>query len=237
MNTDSIALETKASLTLVAKYSPGLTGERLAQAITRCQRCSMAQRRATAPLPFMGDFRARYVFVGRMPGEADRREGVNMQTGSPVTALFDSMLVQLGLRREDIFFTNAVFCTPARGRAIADLDLGLCSLWKPLEFSLLERPKFVFVMGLSAVRVVLGDAVKWGREELRGKPFPYRWKSLGNGVTYFIPMLHAGSVLRDRELEGVWSDGIAKVREDLLDPFRRFLAEDPDEEEIGEWEL
>jgi len=66
--------------------------------------------------PANGPSRARYLFVGEAPGRLGAgRSGVPF-LGDESGRRFAALLAHVGLRREEVFVTNAVLCNPVDGR-------------------------------------------------------------------------------------------------------------------------
>ena len=88
---------------------------RLAAAASACRRCERVRPGSAVLVPGSGRPGARWLFVGEAPG----RRGAG-RTGIPFLGdesgrRFERLLEAAGLRRDEVFVTNAVLCLPLDG--------------------------------------------------------------------------------------------------------------------------
>ena len=124
-----------------------------------------------------GPLSARVLIVGEAPGRLGAaRTGVPF-SGDASGRRFQRLLEAAGLRREDVFVTNAVLCTPldgGRNRRPTSTELSRCSGFLAEQIRLVE-PALVVALGdvaLGALRRVaphhlslrrdVGEAYPWG---------------------------------------------------------------------------
>ena len=185
--------------------------------LSRCGGCSIKKERVFRTVLPEGDFKSRYVFVGRNPGIKEGEKGRPFFPKAPGGSLFQEYLLRLGLQREEVYITNANFCYTRGDRAPELNELFKCSLWKPIEFGFLTECRFLFLMGNHAVREFLGIDYP-SILTFYGKTFwaynPYNL----NQRMMVIPVLHPGYVLRNR--------GIQEILNKQLDYIRVILDKD-----------
>jgi DNA polymerase len=142
-------------------------------------------------VPGAGNPAAKLVLVGEAPGEQEDRLGQPFVGRSG--ALLDLALAEAGLRREDVWITNAVKCRPAalgRNRAPTVKEV---KAWRPvLEAELrLLRPRAVLALGAVAAKALAGADFKITQE--RGLWLPDHW--WGGGL---VASWHPSFILRQR---------------------------------------
>lgn len=146
---------------------------------------------ATGVVPGAGNPRARLVIVGEAPGEQEDRLGQPFVGRSG--ALLDLALDRAGLKRADVWITNAVKCRPVaegRNRAPSAREV---KAWQPvLEAELgLLRPRVVVALGAVAARALVGAGFKITQQ--RGLWLPDQgW---GGGL---VASWHPSFILRQR---------------------------------------
>ncbi len=96
---------------------------------------------------------AAVMFIGEAPGRLGAaRTGVPF-TGDRSGLRFQRLLQACGLRREDVFITNAVLCNPLRGgrnRPPRAGEIARCGLWLREQIALV-RPRIVVTLGAAAL--------------------------------------------------------------------------------------
>jgi uracil-DNA glycosylase family protein len=144
---------------------------RLREAVQGCRGCELWQN-ATQAVFGDGAGKARILLVGEQPGDLAGEPFVG-----PAGHVLDEALERAGIRREDVYVTNAVkhFRFEQRGKrrihekpGIAHIDA--CRPWLEAEMRAVD-PRVVVCLGATAGRAVLGRVVRIGAE--RGKPIPH----------------------------------------------------------------
>jgi uracil-DNA glycosylase family protein len=171
----------------------------LRAAAPACRGCEL-HRDATQVVFSSGRAGARLMLVGEQPGDREDLEGEPFV--GPAGLLLDRAIEAAGIRRRDVYLTNAVkhfrfelrgkrriHAKPAVGHIVA------CRPWLEAEFEAV-RPRVVVCLGATAARAVIGSAVRIGeirgrviREDRDGRPLP----------APAIVTEHPSAVLRVRE--------------------------------------
>lgn len=96
----------------------------IAQEIRQCQNCGLARTRKNA-VPGEGPFNAEIMLIGEGPGHFENEQGRPFvgQAGK----FLNELLVNGGLKREDVFITNVVKCRPPENRDPQDVELAACA--------------------------------------------------------------------------------------------------------------
>ncbi len=96
----------------------------MAERLSGCQRCRLHEGR-TQVVFGVGSPRAQVIFIGEAPGADEDR------LGEPFVGragqLLTSMLVAIGLRREDVYIANVLKCRPPENRTPAPAEIARCA--------------------------------------------------------------------------------------------------------------
>ena len=181
----------------------------LKRGLEGCRNCAL-WKPATQAVPGHGNADARVMFVGEAPGDQEDLAGEPFV--GPAGRLFDDVLHEVGIDRDDTYVTNAVkhFKYEPRGRrrlhkTPSDGEIDACQFWLMKEIELV-RPDVIVAMGNSAYRGLTGQKGKV--MSMRGKPMVF-----GN-QGQMIMTVHPSYVLR------VPDDLKAGARQGLVDDLR-----------------
>lgn len=131
----------------------------LSAAVRGCKGCDL-YRHATQAVLGEGPPAARIVMVGEQPG--DREDLAGKPFVGPAGALLDRALADAGIRRAEVYLTNAVkhFKFEERGKrrihkkpSVAEIDA--CLPWLSAELSCIQ-PRIVVCLGATAARALMG---------------------------------------------------------------------------------
>ena len=146
----------------------------LVRGLEGCRNCKL-WKPATQVVPGKGPASARVMFVGEAPGDGEDLAGEPFV--GPAGRLFDGVLDEVGIDRDDTYVTNAVkhFKFEPRGRrrihvTPADSEIDACQFWLMKEIELI-RPQVIVAMGNSAYRGLTGQKGKV--MSMRGKPMVF----------------------------------------------------------------
>ena len=138
---------------------PRLSLASLRRAADGCEGCDL-YKNATQTVFGAGPRRAKLLFLGEMPGDAEDLAGQPFV--GPAGRLFDRVLAAIGLARDEVYITNAVkhFRWEPRGkrRLHKRPDAGhieACRPWLQAEI-LLVKPPLVVCLGATAAQTLLG---------------------------------------------------------------------------------
>jgi DNA polymerase len=136
---------------------PGQKPRKLAD----CRRCTLWHG-ATQGVPGRGPRGATIMVLGEQPGDQEDRAGEPFV--GPAGALLDRALAESGVRREQVFVTNAVkhFKWIPRGKrrmhkTPAQREVMACHYWLEKELASV-RPRVVVALGATALRALLQRA-------------------------------------------------------------------------------
>ncbi|MDQ7977619.1 UdgX family uracil-DNA binding protein [Paraburkholderia sp. SARCC-3016] len=156
-----------------------------------CRRCALWHG-ATQAVPGAGPRHAPIMMVGEQPGDSEDRAGKPFV--GPAGQLLDDALSEAGVKRTDVFVTNAVkhFKWEPRGKrrmhkTPAQREIAACRYWLEKELASVG-PVVVVALGATALKAVL---------ETRGTPLrEVIGQVLEHDGRYVIPTWHPSFALR-----------------------------------------
>ena len=167
------------------------TLRKLHEAVESCRACDLWEG-ATQGVMGEGARHAHVVLVGEQPGDREDREGHPFV--GPAGRILDRGLEQAGIRREDVYITNAVkhFRYKQRGKRRIHQkpdrwQVTACLPWLQAELRMV-KPEAVVLLGATAAQALAGSKVRIGRD--RGRPID---SDLAELVTVTA---HPSSILR-----------------------------------------
>ncbi len=130
------------------------TYEELKNFVDHCGRCPLAQTRNRAVMG-RGSLRSPVLFIAEGPGRNEDRDGIPFtgQSGQ----VFDRLLGEIGMTRENVYITNIVKCHPPGNRDPKPEEQEACIPYLKYE-TLLLRPKMIVCLGrVAAQRIIRPD--------------------------------------------------------------------------------
>ena len=163
----------------------------LQTAVQGCRGCEL-YRAATQAVFGEGPDKARIVFVGEQPGDAEDRRGHPFV--GPAGKLLHRALLDAGIDDRDIYVTNAVkhFKFEERGKRRIHQkpkasEVAACKPWLAAELDLI-KPRVIVCLGATATQAILGRSYRLTKE--RGKFVGHPW------APRVTATLHPSAVLR-----------------------------------------
>jgi uracil-DNA glycosylase len=176
-----------------------------------CRRCAL-WRDATQAVPGAGPRHALIMMVGEQPGDSEDRAGKPFV--GPAGQLLDDALTQAGMKRTDVFVTNAVkhFKWEPRGKrrmhkTPAQREIDACRYWLDKELSTVA-PVVVVALGATALRALLESRTASLRTVIG--------KVVERGGRYVVPTWHPSFALRAPDpatRERVYADIVKALQE------------------------
>jgi DNA polymerase len=163
----------------------------LIKAADRCRGCPLYCH-ATQTVFGEGPAHAQVVMVGEQPGDSEDREGRPFV--GPAGHLLAEVMERAGLRRKEVYLTNAVkhFKFVQRGKRRVHSkpsarEITACRPWLEAELEVIH-PRMLVCMGATAAQSLLGRDFRVSRS--RGKVIQSRW------APWTIATLHPSALLR-----------------------------------------
>ena len=161
-----------------------------------------------------GDADADLMIVGEAPGRREDEQGLPFV--GPSGRLLDTLLEEIGLKRDDVYIANVVKCRPPGNRDPREEEIESCKPYLRSQLSLVD-PKVVLTLGNFSSKLLLQTTT--GITRLRGKAYPWWSRQL-------VPTFHPAAALR----------GNASVLEEMRNDFglvRAIIADGPDPDVPG----
>jgi DNA polymerase len=163
----------------------------LRAAEAECTRCPL-YRDATQVVPGEGSAHAHVMFVGEQPGDQEDLQGHPFV--GPAGRVLDKAILDAGLKREEIFVTNAVkhFKFEPRGKRRLHkrpntYEIERCRWWLEQERAIV-KPDVIVALGATAARSLFGRTVTISR--MRGELLPQ------DGGGHLLVTIHPSYLLR-----------------------------------------
>lgn len=122
--------------------------EKIAQAARVCTQCRLCEKRTNA-VPGVGNPQAEVMLIGEGPGKNEDLKGEPFVGAAG--KFLDTMLAEVGWKREDVFITNVVKCRPPENRDPEDDEVEACTslyLFKQVQ---IIQPAVIVLLGRHAL--------------------------------------------------------------------------------------
>jgi uracil-DNA glycosylase family 4 len=165
-----------------------------------CTRCTLAASRTNVVFG-SGSPVADVMIVGEGPGQQEDEQGLPFVGRSG--QLLETLLAEIGLRREDVYIANVVKCRPPGNRDPRPDEIDACKGFLRRQIELVD-PIVVVTLGNFSTKLLLRTEV--GITRMRG--VAYEWWG-----RYLVPTFHPAAALRggDRVTDDIRAD-LALVR-------------------------
>lgn len=155
----------------------------LAERASGCVDCGLSATRTTVVFGD-GSPEADVMFVGEAPGKNEDEQGLPFVGAAG--KLLDTLLDEIGLRREDVYIANVLKCRPPNNRDPQQEEIDACKGYLRSQIALID-PSVVVTLGNFATKLLLKRDV--GITRLRGQVYPWWNRQL-------VPTFHPAAALR-----------------------------------------
>ena len=174
----------------------------LKKEVSVCTQCELHQTR-TQTVFGVGNPQADWLVIGEAPGADEDKQGEPFV--GRAGQLLNSMLIAMGLKREQVFIANILKCRPPNNRDPKPEEVVACESYLKQQIELI-KPKIILAVGRIAAQNLLKVDTPIGK--MRGNQYQYPDNELPVIVTY-----HPAYLLRSpREKRKVWEDLKAAMR-------------------------
>lgn len=164
--------------------------------IQACECCPLCKSRTNAVFG-VGNPNADLLVIGEAPGANEDLKGEPFVGRAGM--LLNSMLLAIGLKRQDIYIANILKCRPPNNRDPAPDEVALCTPYLLKQIALI-KPKIILAVGRIAAHFLLNTDESMAR--LRGKHYTY-----GPDRTPLLITYHPAYLLRSpREKSKAYQD-------------------------------
>lgn len=173
--------------------------EKVADRIRNCFECPLSKSR-TCAVPGEGDPNTEIIFIGEAPGFNEDREGVPFcgQAGK----FLDEMLLEIGLKRADVFITNTIKCRPPENRDPEDSEKEVCRPHLDRQIKVIG-PKLVVCLGRHSMSSLMPGAGSISKLHGRAVRRP-------SGQVY-LALYHPAAALHNGSLRKTLIDDFRKI--------------------------
>lgn len=173
--------------------------ENLAETASGCTRCRLSAGR-TQVVFADGSADADLMFIGEGPGYHEDQQGLPFVGAAG--QLLNTLLGEVGLRRDEVYICNVVKCRPPGNRDPMPDEIEACRPYLAQQIQLVD-PRVIVTLGNFATRFMLDKQVAISR--VRGQRHPLEGRLV-------IPTFHPAAVLRGG---GAASRQMQEVRQDF----------------------
>lgn len=178
------------------------TYEELKRFVEQCSRCELCRTRNHSVMG-RGNLHSPILFIAEAPGRNEDRDGVPFTGRSG--ELFDRLLGEVGMKREEIYLTNIVKCNPPGNRDPYPDEQEACIPYLKYE-TLLLRPKIIVCLGRIAAQRIIRSDYRITREH---------GVFLERKNTWLTAVYHPSAVLRDETKLPQMQEDFRKIRKKL----------------------
>jgi DNA polymerase len=170
--------------------------DELAQTVKGCTRCVLHETR-TQTVFGVGNREAEWLVIGEAPGAEEDRQGEPFV--GRAGQLLNSMLLAIGLRREQVYIANILKCRPPSNRDPKPEEEQACRDYLERQIRLI-RPKIILAVGRIAAQNLMKVDTPIGK--MRGRTYSYQDTGIPVVITY-----HPAYLLRSPlEKRKAWQD-------------------------------
>lgn len=188
------ALTVAAPAAVGADADPGWVS--LVEEVRDCVKCAL-RAGCTQTVFGVGNRRAEWMVIGEAPGAEEDRQGEPFV--GRAGQLLNSMLLAIGLPREQVFIANVNKCRPPGNRDPRPEEVAACLPYLHRQIALI-RPRLMLAVGRIAAQNLLATDTPIGR--LRGKVHRF-----GAAGTPLVITYHPAYLLRSpTEKRKAWED-------------------------------
>jgi uracil-DNA glycosylase family 4 len=184
------------------KFTEATTLDVLEKTIEGCQKCRLGKTR-TKFVFGTGNPESDVMFVGEAPGRDEDMQGKPFV--GRAGKLLDKMLIESGLKREDVYITNVIKSRPPDNRDPLPDEIEACEPYLITQIKIM-KPKIICALGRIAGQTLLKTKMTLG--EMRNRWFDYHGVKLM--VTY-----HPAAILRNMSNYEISMEDFDKLKMEL----------------------
>ncbi len=179
-----------------ARRVAAMNWDELALTVKGCTRCALHATR-TQTVFGVGNREAEWLVIGEAPGAEEDRQGEPFV--GRAGQLLNSMLLAIGLRREEVYIANILKCRPPNNRDPKPEEEQACRDYLERQIRLI-RPKIILAVGRIAAQNLMKVDTPIGK--MRGRTYSYQDTGIPVVITYH-PAYQLRSPLEKRK---AWQD-------------------------------
>jgi uracil-DNA glycosylase len=150
-----------------------------------------------------GNANADLMFVGEAPGAMEDQQGLPFV--GRAGKLLDELLLEVGIRRSEVFITNVICCRPPGNRDPLPDEIAACKPYLYRKIELIE-PTIICTLGNFATKLLTGNPT--GITRVHGRP---QERELGGRLVRLFPIFHPAAALRTESIRQLLREDFAKL--------------------------
>lgn len=154
----------------------------------KCQLCNLHQHCKTVCLMGHGSKKAKIMLVGEAPGVTEDRGGLPFQ--GRAGQLLNKLLIERGIKREEVYITNAVKCRPPENATPNRTQVKACNPYLIQEIEAV-KPEIIVTLGNIPLQAILKRS---GIMKYRGEAVE---ATFGSHTCIVLPTVHPAAALRN----------------------------------------
>ncbi|HET7389787.1 MAG TPA: uracil-DNA glycosylase, partial [Nitrososphaeraceae archaeon] len=175
--------------------------EKIANEIIGCPLCKLSRSRRNA-VPGEGQVSARIIFVGEAPGRSEDEKGKPFVGAAG--RILNIAMEKAGIKRSEVFITNAVKCRPPDNRVPEADELASCRPYLQRQISRIS-PKVICILGSTAYSSILGGkSITADRGRIIKR----------NGQKYFLT-IHPAAAIYNKSLRATLENDLFKLSKEI----------------------
>lgn len=180
--------------------SEQLDWQQLETTVASCQKCELCKTRIQTVFG-SGNSQAKWLFVGEAPGAQEDKQGEAFV--GRAGQLLNSMLLSIGMQRDDVYICNVLKCRPPNNRDPLGEEVTKCLPYLQRQIELVA-PEKIITLGAFASKALLQTNDSIG--SLRGRVHAYSSLNFVAKIP-LIATYHPAYLLRSPgEKRKVWQD-------------------------------
>jgi uracil-DNA glycosylase len=175
--------------------------EEIANEIIGCPLCKLSKSRKNA-VPGEGQVSARVIFIGEAPGKSEDEKGKPFVGAAG--RILNIAMEKAGIKRSEVFITNAVKCRPPDNRVPEADELASCRPYLERQISRIS-PKVICILGSTAYSSILG-----------GKSITAdRGKIIKRNAQKYFLTVHPAAAIYNKSLRAKLENDLFKLSEEI----------------------
>ncbi len=178
VETETVPVEMPVVRESISDLTESDTWENLQKRVSACIKCDLHTSR-TQTVFGVGNKNADWLIIGEAPGHDEDQQGEPFV--GRAGQLLNSMLIAVGLQREQVFIANILKCRPPDNRDPRPEEVTSCEPYLQRQIELI-KPKIILCVGRIAAQNLLKVDTPIGK--MRGKKYSYEPLNTPVVVTY-----------------------------------------------------
>lgn len=170
--------------------------------MAKCSQCALRSN-CTQVVFGAGSAEAQIMFIGEAPGKKEDELGIPFVGSSG--RILDKMLVDIHIKREDVYVTNVCKCRPPENRDPLPEEINACWPWLEKQIEIID-PKIIIPLGNYALNYFLPDAKI---SQVHGKVLELAIPKIGTRKIF--PIHHPAAARQNKKTRALFNTDFQKI--------------------------